>query len=183
PVMMWLHGGGFTSGSAGFDVYDGANLAAKHDVVLVSVNHRLNIFGFLDLADLGNEKYAQAANVGMLDIVAALQWVRDHIDRFGGDPNSVTVFGQSGGGSKVSTLLGMPAAKGLFHRAIAQSGSQVTSISKSDAAESALALLSRLGLKANQLDDLQKMPMDQLLALTAGGPGGGGRGGRLARAA
>jgi para-nitrobenzyl esterase len=179
PVMVWLHGGGFAEGSAAFDCYDGTNLAAKHDVVVVGANHRLNIFGYLYLAEFGQEKYAGSANVGMQDIVLALEWVRDNIERFGGDPNNVTIFGQSGGGSKVSTLLGMPSAKGLFHRAIAQSGSQVTSASKSAAAAGSEALLARLGLKPNQLDDLQKMSTDEIMALAnGGGPGGGGRGGR-----
>src|SRR5580693_6270566 len=123
PVMVWLHGGGFTSGSGGFRIYDGVNLAARHDVVVVTINHRLNAFGYLYLADLGGAKYANSSNIGMLDIVAALEWVRDNISNFGGDPGDVTIFGQSGGGAKVSTLLAMPAAKGLFHRAIVQSGS------------------------------------------------------------
>ena len=104
PVMVWLHGGGFTSGSGGFKIYDGVNLAGKHDVVVVTVNHRLNAFGYLYLADLGGAKYANSSNVGMLDIVAALQWVHDNISNFGGDPANVTIFGQSGGGAKVSTL-------------------------------------------------------------------------------
>src|SRR5260221_7456 len=102
--------------------YDGANLARKRDVVVVTVNHRLNAFGFLDLSSLGGAKFADSGNAGMLDIVAALEWVRDNIANFGGDPGNVTVFGESGGGGKVSTLMAMPAAKGLFHRAIAQSG-------------------------------------------------------------
>ncbi|HTC87625.1 MAG TPA: carboxylesterase family protein, partial [Bryobacteraceae bacterium] len=122
PVMVWLHGGGFTSGSGGFKIYDGVNLAGKHDVVVVTINHRLNAFGYLYLADLGGAKYANASNVGMLDIVAALQWVHDNISNFGGDSGNVTIFGQSGGGAKVSTLLAMPAAKGLFHRAVIESG-------------------------------------------------------------
>jgi para-nitrobenzyl esterase len=177
PVMVWLHGGGFTGGSAAFDCYDGTNLAARHGVVVVGVNHRLNIFGFLYLADFGQERYAQASNVGMQDIVLALAWVRDNIDRFGGDPGNVTIFGQSGGGAKVSTLLGMPAANGLFHRAIAQSGSQVTSTSRSDAAAGAEAWLARVGLRPSQLDQLQTMPLATVMALANGGPGGSGPGG------
>jgi para-nitrobenzyl esterase len=177
PVMVWLHGGGFTGGSAAFDCYDGTNLAARHGAVVVGVNHRLNIFGYLYLADFGQEKYAGAANVGMQDIVLALEWVRDNIARFGGDPGCVTVFGQSGGGSKVSTLLGMPAAKGLFHRAVAQSGTQVTSVSRSDAAAGAEALLARLGLRPSELDRLQQMPAARVLALTGGTPGNGAAGG------
>ena len=120
--MVWLHGGGFATGSANFTVYDGVNLAAKHDVVLVGVNHRLNIFGFLHLGEIGGERFAKASNAGMLDIVAALEWVRDNISNFGGDPNTVMIFGQSGGGRKVETLLAMPSAKGLFHRATIESG-------------------------------------------------------------
>src|SRR5262249_2621838 len=122
PVMVWLHGGGFAGGSGGSQVYDGANLAARQDVIVVTVNHRLNLFGFLYLAELGSDKYADSGNAGMLDTVAALEWVRDNIAAFGGDPGNVTIFGESGGGMKVTTLMAMPAAKGLFHKAIVQSG-------------------------------------------------------------
>src|SRR5262249_7578234 len=127
-------------------------------------------FGFLYLADL-NEKYAHSGNAGMQDLVMALEWVRDNIANFGGDPGNVTIFGQSGGGSKVSTLLGMPAAKGLFHRAVAMSGSQVTSGRRGDATESTLAVLKRLNLDKGRLDDLQNVPVDQLLELTVSGGG------------
>jgi len=116
PVMVWFHGGGFSAGSANWNMYNGGNLAAKQEVVVVTVNHRLNVFGYLYLAELGGEKYAHSSNVGMLDCIAALEWVRNNIAAFGGDPNNVTIFGQSGGGGKVSTLLAMPHAKGLFHR-------------------------------------------------------------------
>jgi para-nitrobenzyl esterase len=188
PVMLWLHGGGFAQGSGSFIIYDGANLARRRDVVVVTLNHRLNVFGFLYLAELGGSKWADAGNAGMQDVVLALQWVRDNIAAFGGDPGNVTIFGQSGGGGKVCALLGMPSAKGLFHKAIAQSGSFVNGASKADATKSAEALMTRLGLKANQLDELQKMPVDQILAAMAppagqtgrgggrgrGGPGGGG---------
>ena len=129
PVMVWLHGGGFTSGNGSYTMYDGANLARKRDVVTVTINHRLNSFGFLHLAEIGGAKFAQASNVGMLDAIAALQWVHDNIANFGGDPNNVTIFGQSGGAGKVSTLLAMPGAKGLFHRAIIQSGSNLKGVS------------------------------------------------------
>jgi para-nitrobenzyl esterase len=166
PVLVWLHGGGFTVGSNGFTVYDGANLARKHKVVVVGVNHRLNAFGFLYLGDLGGEKYANA-NVGMLDIVAALQWVRENIERFGGDPGSVTVFGQSGGGSKVSALLGMPSAKGLFHRAYAMSGSQVRSIDRDQATRNARAWLAKLNVSPANLGQLQDIPMRKLRAALA----------------
>ena len=123
PVMVWLHGGGFEAGSGhDLDAFDGRNLAERGDVVVITLNHRLNLLGFMDLSAYGPE-YAHSANVGMLDIVAALEWVRDNITAFGGDPSRVTIFGQSGGGAKVGTLMGMPAAKGLFHRAVVQSGS------------------------------------------------------------
>ena len=163
PVMVWFHGGGYSAGSANWAMYNGGNLAAKHDVVVVTVNHRLNVFGYLYLAGLGGEKYAHASNVGMLDIVASLEWVRDNIAAFGGDPGNVTIFGQSGGGGKVSTLLAMPPAKGLFHRAIAMSGSNVKGISRDRATEGTTAFMAKLGLKPNQMDELQKLPRAQLL--------------------
>ncbi|HTR36421.1 MAG TPA: carboxylesterase/lipase family protein [Bryobacteraceae bacterium] len=163
PVMVWYHGGGYSAGSANWNMYSGANLAAKHDVVVVTVNHRLNVFGYLYLAGLGGEKYAQSSNVGMLDIVASLEWVRDNIAEFGGDPGNVTIFGQSGGGGKVSTLLAMPAAQGLFHRAIAMSGSEVRGVPVDRANKSAEAFLATLGLKSNQVDELQAMPQAKLL--------------------
>ena len=164
PVMVWLHGGGFTSGNGSYTMYDGANLARKRDVVTVTINHRLNSFGFLHLASIGSEKFAQASNTGMLDAIAALQWVRDNIANFGGDPNNVTIYGQSGGAGKVSTLLAMPGAKGLFHRAIIQSGSNLRGVSKEDALKSAQALMATLNVKT--ADDLQKVPMDQLIRAT-----------------
>jgi|SRR5579871_1572105 len=169
PVMVWLHGGGFTSGSGSYSIYDGANMARKQDVVTVTVNHRLNSFGFLYLPEIGGEKFAQASNAGMLDIVAALEWVRDNIDRFGGDPKNVTIFGQSGGGGKVSTLMAMPAAKGLFHRAIVQSGANVRGVSKADATKTAQTLMAKVGAKS--ADDLQKMSMDDLVKATLSTPG------------
>ena len=180
PVMVWLHGGGYSTGSGGFTIYDGANLARKHDVVTVTVNHRLNIFGFLYLADIGGEKYAHASNVGMLDIVAALEWVRDNIAAFGGDPGNVTIFGQSGGGGKVSTLMAMPSARGLFHRAIVESSSAIKGVTRSDASKSAEMILAKLGLKPNQLDELQNLPMDRVLSINAGGGPAGNQGLRLA---
>lgn len=169
PVMVWLHGGGFTSGSGSFTIYDGANLAAHHDVVVVTVNHRLNAFGFLYLADIGGTRYAQAGNVGMLDIVQALQWVHDNIPAFGGDPGNVTIFGQSGGGAKVSTLMAMPAAHGLFHRAIVQSGSSIKGVSREAGNKSTAAFLAKLGLSTGEVDKLQTLSMEQLLAAQAGG--------------
>ena len=164
PVMVWLHGGGFTSGNGSYTMYDGANMARKHDVVTVTVNHRLNSFGFLYLADIGGAKYANSGNVGMLDIVAALEWVRDNIVNFGGDPNNVTIFGQSGGAGKVSTLMAMPGAKGLFHRAIVQSGANLKGVSTEEATKTAHMLMDKLGTKT--ADELQQIPMDQLIAAT-----------------
>jgi para-nitrobenzyl esterase len=164
PVMFWLHGGGFTTGSDGRSWFDGSNLARKHDVVVVGINHRLNIFGHLYLAQLGGAKYADSGNAGTLDAVLALQWVRDNIANFGGDPGNVTIFGQSGGGAKVSTLMAMPLANGLFHRAIVESASPVLRAIPAEAATaSAQKFLDHLGLKPNQADQLQRMSMEQLL--------------------
>ncbi len=176
PVMVWLHGGGFTSGSGGFICYDGTQLAKKHDVVLVTVNHRLTVFGYLYLAGIGGEKYANSSNLGNLDIIASLEWVRDNIAAFGGDPGNVTIFGQSGGGGKVSSLMAMPAAKGLFHRAIVESGADVKGVSRDAANKSAEMYLSKLNLKPDQVDQLQTLSTDQLLSVTSpaivpGGPG------------
>ena len=163
PVMVWLHGGGFSGGSGNWLLYDGTNLARKEDVVMVSVTHRLNLFGFLYLADLGGgEKWANASNAGMQDIVAALAWIKDNIAAFGGNPNNVTVFGQSGGGSKVTTLMAMPSAKGLFHRAIAMSGAQVRGATRENATRGAEQFLAKLGLKPNQLDRLEQFTWKQL---------------------
>jgi para-nitrobenzyl esterase len=174
PVMVWLHGGGYAAGSPGFVCYDGANLARRHDIVFVSITHRLNVFGFLYLAELGGERFAEASNAGMRDIIAGLEWIRDNIASFGGDPGNVTIFGQSGGGGKVSTLLGMPSAQGLFHRAIAQSGSAVTAMPAGVATRNAEAFIGRLGLKGNEVDELPRLPMEQLLG--ALGPPNGGSG-------
>jgi para-nitrobenzyl esterase len=163
PVMVWMHGGGFIGGS-GHDLlsYDGENLARRHDVVVVTHNHRLNAFGYLNLAELGGEKYRRSANVGMLDLVAVLEWVRDNIARFGGDPNNVTIFGQSGGGGKVGTLMAMPVAKGLFHRAIVQSGSMLRAAMPEDSAKLAAAVLQELNLSKAQIDQLHTIPVDRL---------------------
>ena len=152
------------AGTAATPIYDGANLARKRDVVTVTINHRLNSFGFLHLAEIGGEKFAHASNVGMLDAIAALEWVHDNIANFGGDPNSVTIYGQSGGAGKVSTLLAMPGAKGLFHRAIIESGSNLRAVSVADATATAKAIMTQLSVKT--VDDLQKVPMDQLIQAT-----------------
>jgi para-nitrobenzyl esterase len=163
PVMVWLHGGGFSGGSGNWLLYEGTNLARKEDVVMVSVTHRLNLFGFLYLADLGGgEKWASSSNVGMQDIVAALGWIKENIAAFGGNPNNVTVFGQSGGGSKVTTLMAMPSAKGLFHRAIAMSGAQLRGATRENATRGAEQFLGKLGLTPSQLDRLEQFTWKQL---------------------
>ena len=173
-VMVWFHGGGFSAGSGNASSYDGVNLARKQDVVLVSVTHRLNHFGFLYLGDLFGEAYAASGNVGMLDCVAALQWVRDNIAAFGGDPSRVMIFGQSGGGGKVSTLMGMPAAKGLFHRVAAQSGAAVRSGVKAQAAANAKRLVDALNVKT--LAELQALPWKNIVDAAAANRGSGGSG-------
>lgn len=170
PVMVWLHGGGYASGSGSYGIYEGRELARKHDVVAISLNHRLNIFGFLYLAHLGG-RWAHAANAGMLDIVAALEWIRDNIAAFGGDPRNVTIFGQSGGAGKVSTLMAMPAARGLFHRAIAQSGAAVTGMPTAQAIRTTEQVLQRLDIKPDRLDELQKVPLARLIDVMRPAPG------------
>ena len=163
PVMVWLHGGGYTAGSGQeLRSYDGENLARRGDVVVVSLNHRLNAFGYLDLSKYGDQ-FAASGNVGMLDIVAALEWVRDNIENFGGAPGVVTIFGQSGGGGKVSTLMAMPAAKGLFHRAIVESGSLLRGTSQENSQKMADAIVSELGLTASTIGQIQILPYQQIL--------------------
>jgi para-nitrobenzyl esterase len=166
PVLFWLHGGGFNSGSS-FELpsYDGRNLARRGDVVVVSINHRLNAFGFLYLAEF-NDRFADSVNVGMLDIVAALGWVRENIGMFGGDVNNVTVFGQSGGGAKVNFLMAMPSARGLFHKAIAQSATPMISNPRSIdfSARHTAALLGVLGLTRSAVDELQNVQQEALRA-------------------
>ncbi len=163
PVMVWLHGGGYAAGS-GQELlsYDGENLARRGDVVVVSLSHRLNVLGYLDLSKF-SDRYASSANVGMLDIVAALEWVRDNIAAFGGDPGSITIFGQSGGGGKVSVLMGMPAAKGLFHRAIVESGSTLRVRTPESSQKLADLIVAELGLTAATIDQIQSLPYAQLL--------------------
>jgi para-nitrobenzyl esterase len=163
PVMVYMHGGGFGVGSGLLTLF-GDPLVREQDVVLVGVNHRLNVFGYIYLGGL-SDKYA-VGNVGQLDLVAALEWVRDNIANFGGDPNNVTIFGESGGGAKVSALLAMPGAKGLFHKAVVQSGSALRASDRDAATATAKALLAKLGLTENQVDELQKIPADKLFAAT-----------------
>ena len=164
PVMVWLHGGGFAVGSGSVPSYDGKRLAARGDVVVVTINHRLNVLGYLYLGDVGGDAFAQSGNVGMLDIVAALHWVRDNIAGFGGDPSNVTIFGESGGAGKVSVVCAMPAAKGLFHRAIMQSGPCLQIADKARGTAIATQLLKDLGLSAGHLTDLQNMDALKLAA-------------------
>ena len=164
PVMVWLHGGGFATGSGSGPIIDGTNLARTGDVVVVSINHRLNVLGFTYLGEQAGSDFALSGGVGMLDCVAALEWVRENISRFGGDPNLVTIFGQSGGGRKVSTLMAMPAAKGLYHRAVIESGAVLRLTSQEDAIHTTELLLAELGLKAGQVRELQTIPVARLLA-------------------
>lgn len=164
PVMVWLHGGGFREGSGQELIcYDGTNLARDHGVVVVSLNHRLNVLGFLDLSAFG-AKYAHSGNLGMMDIVKALEWVRDNIANFGGDPANVTIFGQSGGGGKVSTLMAMPSAKGLFSKAIVESGSITNLLSPKYSRRIGAATVANLGLTPSRIEDIASVPYDKLLA-------------------
>jgi para-nitrobenzyl esterase len=163
PVMVWMHGGGFVAGNGQeHPAYDGENLSRRGDVVVVTLNHRLGVLGYLNLAEYG-EKYAASANAGNLDLVAALEWVRDNIAEFGGDAGNVTIFGQSGGGGKVSTLMAMPAATGLFHRAIVESGSSLRQATPDRSAKLAAAVLEQLGISATSLDRLHEVSYDQLV--------------------
>jgi len=164
PVMVWLHGGGFSTGSAhDMKTYDGENLARRGDAVVVSLNHRVGAVGFLNLASVGGGKYAASGNVGMLDIVAALVWVRDNIANFGGDPANVTVFGQSGGGGKVTALMAMPQAAGLFHRAIVQSGSMLHMPGPDRTAKLGEAVLKELGITNANLAQLHAVPVERIV--------------------
>jgi para-nitrobenzyl esterase len=164
PIMVWLHGGGFALGSGSARVYDGESLARRGDVVVITLNHRLNVFGYLYLAQLGGEQYADSGNAGQLDLIAALQWVRAHAFELGGDPDNVTLFGESGGGGKVCALLAMPAARGLFHRAIVQSGPYLHAKTPDEATDFACELLGALDLQPHQLDELQELPAQRLIA-------------------
>jgi len=164
PVMFWCHGGGFATGSGSSPGTDGTNLARRGDVVVVTINHRINVLGFTYLAEFGGPDFAQSGDVGMLDIVHALKWVRQNIEHFGGDPNTVTIFGQSGGGRKVGTLLAMPSAKGLFHRAIIESGPTISLVEQNQATRVAGELLGKLGLNKSQVRELQNLPVDKIMS-------------------
>lgn len=162
PVFLWIHGGGYANGSAIFlPAQEGKSLAEKGDIVVVTVNHRLNVLGYLDLSFLGG-KFAQSVNLGQQDLVKALEWVHANIESFGGDPDCVTIGGQSGGGGKVSTLMAMPAAQGLFHRAIVQSGSTLRQMETSQSEAVCAAFLDELGLTAAMADSLANIPFTAL---------------------
>lgn len=186
PVLVYYHGGGFTFGSA-YELasQDGAQLARHHDAVSVTVNHRLNLLGFLDLSEIGGAAYEDSVNVGMTDLVASLRWIRENIANFGGDPDAVMIYGQSGGGSKVTCLMGMPSAAGLFHRASVQSGGGGNIPGKEQSKELARQLMKELGLGPNDLSSLQKIEWAKLNAagnaaiakLSPAGPGLAGPGG------
>jgi para-nitrobenzyl esterase len=164
-VMVYFHGGGFFFGSAyELPSQEGAQMARHHDVVSVTVNHRLNILGFFEASAIGGAAYEDSANVGMTDLVSALQWVRENIANFGGDPNRVMIYGQSGGGSKVTTLMGMPSAAGLFHCAAAQSGGGGNIPGKEQQTEVARQMMKDLGLAPNDVGALQKMDWNALMA-------------------
>jgi len=164
PVMVWLHGGAFSYGSSNTMRLQGMRLCSKGNVVLVTVNQRLNIFGHLDLSRFGGAEYAASGNAGTLDMIAALHWVRDNIAAFGGDPGNVTIFGESGGGGKVSTLLALPSARGLFHRAIVQSGAAVRLRTRDRAEALTDAVLRELGLARASFMELHSVPARRLLA-------------------
>jgi len=163
PVMVWLHGGGYAFGSGSSVISEGAALAKRGDVVVVTINHRLNVFGHLYLVDIAGEAYAGSGMAGMLDIVLALEWVRDNIEAFGGDAGNVTIFGESGGGRKVSVMMAMPSAKGLFHSAIVQSSPGLRGKEPREATELAERLLAKLDIKPNQIEKLQELTAQQLL--------------------
>ena len=163
PVMVWFHGGGFALLSGSSPAYDGERLSRRGDVVVITLNHRINLFGYLYLAELGGEPYADSGNVGQLDLVAALQWVRDNVTEFGGDPGNVTIFGESGGGGKVCAAMAMPAAHGLFHKAIVQSGPYLRAMLPEDATKFAATLMSTLELQPHQVDELQQLPASRLI--------------------
>lgn len=159
PVLVWLHGGGFLGGSSGaLDAYIGENLSKSGDVVVCSINHRLSAFGFINLEAIAGEKFKDSANAGMLDIIASLKWVNENISEFGGDPGNVTIFGQSGGGAKVSGLMAMPGAKGFFHKAMTISGATLTVADYDEQAELAELVLKDAGLTASSAGQLQDLP-------------------------
>jgi para-nitrobenzyl esterase len=166
PVLLWMHGGGYTSGnSIEHPEYHGENLSRQGNIVFCSLNHRLGPLGFSNFAGIGGERYAASGNAGMLDIVAALEWIRDNISNFGGDPGNVTIMGQSGGGAKVCTLAAMPSAKGLFHKAVALSGNSLNGGQKDYSEKLGSYILNEAGLQASQIDKLQDLPWKDYYAI------------------
>jgi para-nitrobenzyl esterase len=163
PVMVWLHGRGFAQGAGSETMYNGANLARRGDVVVVTINHRLNLFGYLYLREIASEEFASSGINGMLDAVLALEWVRDNIETFGGDPGNVTIFGESGGGRKVSVMMAMPSAKGLFQKGIVQSSPGLRGQNPKNATDLAERFLAKLNIKKNEVEKLQELPAQQLL--------------------
>ncbi|MEO8115808.1 MAG: carboxylesterase family protein, partial [Phenylobacterium sp.] len=162
PVMVYIHGGAYSNGSGSSPLYDGVRLCRRGDVVVVTLNHRLNAFGYAYLPRLAPD-FADSGNAGQLDLVLALQWVADNIAEFGGDPGKVMVFGQSGGGAKIATLMAMPAARGLFHRAATMSGQQVTASGPGNATRRTLAWLDALKLRPDQVGELATLPAERLV--------------------
>lgn len=164
PVMVYIHGGGYVAHAANFAIYDGVNLCRRGNVVVVTLNHRLNAFGYLYLAELGGTEFADSGNLGQLDLILALRWVRDNIAEFGGDPSRVLIFGQSGGGGKVATLMAMASARGLFHRAATSSGEAVTALQPDQATRNAEVVLNALGLPRSQVNRIKTVSMDSLIS-------------------
>ena len=163
PVMFYIHGGAYSGGSGSSPLYDGVHLCKRGDVVVVSVNHRLNAFGYLYLSRFGGGEFADSGNVGQLDLVLALQWVKENIVEFGGDPDCIVVFGQSGGGAKIATMMAMPVAKGLFHRAATMSGQQITTSGPLNATLRTQAILETLKISAKNIDDIRTMPFEKIV--------------------
>jgi para-nitrobenzyl esterase len=177
PVLFWIHGGAFTLGSSSSPVYDGGPLAERGDAVVVTINYRLGAFGYLSLAEHGGDRLGASANLGQLDQIAALRWVRDNIEAFGGDPGNVTIFGESAGSFAVCMLLMMPEARGLFHRAVAQSGAALTLTDTAGAAKITSALMAGLGIAENDVEALWKAPAEAIIAAQeSAGREVGGRG-------
>ena len=164
PVLVYFHGGAYNNGSVNSDLYDGVRLCRRGDVVVVTVNHRLNIFGYLYLAELGGPEFRDSGNAGQLDLILALQWVRDNIAEFGGDPGNVLIFGQSGGGAKCATLMAMPAAHRLFHRVWTMSGQQVTGRTREHATDDARKVLAALELTPDRINEIKTLPIDKIAA-------------------
>lgn len=163
PVLFYIHGGAYSGGSGSSPLYDGVNLCKRGDVVVVSINHRLNAFGYLYLSRYGGDMFADSGNAGQLDLLLSLKWVRDNIAEFGGDPNRIMVFGQSGGGAKIATMMAMPAAKGLFHRAATMSGQQITASGPHNATLRTQALLDTLKINAKNIEEIRTFPFEKIV--------------------